>query len=136
MNSILKEVFHEANSSAKVKAKRLKQLVTLKPLIAVDAKMRSDEDDAEETKGGEIGGPGIFPDYEPILQDFESMVVWKSLKGKKIPEPKKGVDEDFDNVNVRVDEIRSKMHSYVKDVAKDTGCKDVQLNESNAKFRF
>ena len=113
MNSILKEVFHEANSSAKVKAKRLKQLVTLKPLIAADAKMRSDEDDAEETKGGEIGGPGIFPDYEPILQDFESMVVWKSLKGKKIPEPKKGVDEDFDNVNVRVDEIRSKMHSYV-----------------------
>ena len=34
-----------------------------------------------------------FPDYDPILQDFEEMIVWKSTSGKKIPEPKPGVDE-------------------------------------------
>ena len=135
VNSILDEVFHEADGNAKVQAKRLKQLVTLKPLVDADAKMRSDEDE-EETKGGESNGPGIYPDYEPILQEFEEMIVWKSIKGKKIPEPKKGIDENFDNVNDKISEVRSKIQSYISDVAKDTGCKSVELFESNAKFRF
>ena len=51
---------------------------------------------------------GIFPDYMPILEEFEEMIVWKQCgaKGKKIPEPKKGVDEEFDAKNEKVESIK------------------------------
>jgi hypothetical protein len=51
------------------------------------------------------------------------MIIWKQLdKNHKVPEPKHGIDPEFDNTNVRVEKIRAEMASYVKDVKKDTGC--------------
>lgn len=72
---------------------------------------------------------GIFPDYKPILDEFEGMIIWKQLdKNHKVPEPKKGIDPDFDNTNVRVEKIRANLESYVEDVKKDTRCEQVSLH--------
>ena len=80
---------------------------------------------------------GLFPDYEPILQEFERMVVWKELDGKRVPEPTRGIFEDFDNLNDRVEQIKEQMQDYVEDVAKDTGCcGNVALFQSQSKIRF
>lgn len=38
----------------------------------------------------------LFPDYSDILQEFEDMISWKSVGKKKVPEPKEGLDEEFD----------------------------------------
>ena len=91
-------------------------------------------DEAEESKNEE--SEGIFPDYEPILQEFESMIVWKSYKGKKIPEPKQGVSEELDRANAIVDEIKSRIHDYIDVVAKETGCNSIELFQSHGKFRY
>jgi len=103
---ILIEVFHkDTASSVKVSSKRLRRLVSLASLTkeGADTEMENTDAQEEEAKGS---SDGIFPDYEPILQEFENMVIWKQYKGKKIPEPRRGVDEDFDNVNVKVESIK------------------------------
>ncbi len=47
---------------------------------------------------------GIFPDYEPILQDFESMICWKIGENRrKVPEPVPGMAPEFDSANKKVD---------------------------------
>ncbi len=64
-----------------------------------------------EDGGDEANTPsqGIFPDYLPILEEFEEMIIWKQHKGKKIPEPRWGVDPEFDNTNKKVEDIQNRM---------------------------
>ena len=81
----------------------MRRLVTFKKVIVhanADTEMQSQPDEEMEE--------GIFPDYMPILDEFEEMIVWKQCgaKGKKIPEPKKGVDEEFDAKNEKVESIK------------------------------
>ena len=87
---IIKELFHDGDK-VKVTSRRLRQLVSLRTLKTgdQDEEMKegdSDDDDVE----------GIFPDYSPILDEFEDMIIWKSHGKSKIPEPKRGVFEEFD----------------------------------------
>ena len=115
--SIIKDVFHD-KSSIKVSTRRLKQLVSLKTLKKAD----EDEEMKEGSDDDDVGPAGIFPDYSPILAEFEDMIVWKQYRGKKVPEPKRGVDDEFDKINVTVEEIKRRMEKYVDEVAKETGC--------------
>ena len=48
-----------------------------------------------------------FPDYMPALEEFESMITWKRANGKRIPEPKKGLFEEFDTKNQDVERVKA-----------------------------
>ena len=66
---------------------------------------------------------GLFPDYEPILQEFENMIVWKKLNNNhKVPEPAKGIDKNFDNCNLKIEKIKQRMEDYIQDIVKGLGC--------------
>ena len=62
---------------------------------------------------------GIYPDYEPILKEFESMINWKNAgRGKgKVPEPVLGLDADFDAANQKIERIKEKMQDYLEEIA-------------------
>lgn len=65
------------------------------------------------------------------------MIIWKKMGASKVPEPKKGVDPDFDSCNEKVTLIRDELTSYLEDVKKDTKCKQVSLHETSVgKFRL
>ena len=101
LNQILKDVFHKKAGKVEAESLRLRRLVTFKKVIVhanADTEMQSQQDEEMEE--------GIFPDYMPILDEFEEMIVWKQYGNKKIPEPKKGVDEEFDNKNDNLDSIK------------------------------
>ena len=74
------------------------------------------QDDQSEEESKQPDGAGIFPNYLPLLEEFESYIEWKSYRGKKVPEPRMGVDEDFDAQNAKVKEIRKQLDNYLKDV--------------------
>lgn len=67
------------------------------------ARAGSDEDMQDEENERDVG---IYPDYLPVLDEFDHMIVWKSCGNRKIPEPRKGVDDEFDNINTDVDSIK------------------------------
>lgn len=39
-----------------------------------------------------------MPDYNVVLEEFESMIQWKAMKSKKMAVPKAGIDEHLDRV--------------------------------------
>lgn len=54
----------------------------------------------------EYSSEAIFPDYTPIIEEFGKMIQWKTVGKKKVPEPVKGLDEEFDEANERVETIK------------------------------
>ena len=48
----------------------------------------------------------LFPDFEPILKEFEEMIQWKTVGSKKVPEPIKGLNDVFDMASIKVDTIK------------------------------
>ena len=115
---IVEDLFHTGNK-IKVSAKRLKQLINFKTVVRKadeDTEMKGEESDADENSND-----GIFPDYVPILDEFAGMITWKTFGGKKIPEPKLGIDPNYDDSNKSVESIKKQMSDYVKDAEKDIG---------------
>jgi len=51
---------------------------------------------------------GLMPFLEDAINQFESLVVWKKAAGSDddIPEPKMGLDENFDDANIKVNHIK------------------------------
>ena len=71
--------------------------------------------DEEEEK---IEGETIFPDFRPIIEEFEEMIQWKSVGTKKVPEPAPGQDEEFDRANDRVEKIKAQLEDYLEGIRK------------------
>ena len=42
------------------------------------------------------------------------MIQWKSVGNKKVPEPIPGLDEDFDQANQAVEDIKTKLEEYLE----------------------
>jgi len=66
--TMLKDIFHD-KSSSQPSSLRLRQLVNFKRVTRVeeDEEMKEESDD-----------DGIYPDYLPILDEFDNMIVWKT----------------------------------------------------------
>ncbi len=47
------------------------------------------------------------------------MIQWKSIGKKKVPEPIKGLDSDFDQANERVERCKKKIEDHLEDVKKE-----------------
>ena len=52
---------------------------------------------------------GLLPYLEEAISEFEYLVVWKKAAGgdEDIPEPRDGLDENFDNANAQVNQIKT-----------------------------
>lgn len=49
---------------------------------------------------------GLLPDIRNQIYRFSSIITWKTINKKKIPEPKEGLDPAFDEANRKIDEIK------------------------------
>lgn len=58
---------------------------------------------------------GLLPYLEEAIQEFEYLVVWKKAAGgdEDIPEPKQGLDENFDRANDLVNACKFKLDAYL-----------------------
>ena len=56
--------------------------------------------------------------YTEELQKFEQLIVWKKVQGSdiEIPEPKQGLDGNFDQANVSVNNVKSELEYYLQGV--------------------
>lgn len=60
---------------------------------------------------------GMVPDMEEAIKELDYLVVWKRVTGlygvpggvDDIPEPRRGIDETFDEANDRVTQCKDKM---------------------------
>lgn len=116
---MLKDLFYDkkGNVLSSLSAARLRQLVGFKRVINIDC-------DAEMIDKNETG-QGLFPDYSPILEEFENMIVWKGY----VPQPRKGIFEEFDKIDQKLSQIRHSLKEYVEQVIRQTGCPTVKLIE-------
>ena len=78
----------------------------------------------------------MFPDYEPILKEFENMIQWKAIGKKKIPEPVRGLDEEFDKANDRVEGIKLKIDNYLNVVKKELKSSSIDYTTGSSRFRY
>ena len=77
----------------------------------------------------------LFPDYIPILDEFAEMITWKNAGGHKVPEPKLGLDPEFDACNDQVEQAKTDLDEYLEDVKKILS-KEAKYNYSSKKFRY
>lgn len=61
---------------------------------------------------------GLFPDLVEELKEFESMVTWKKIGTERIPEPARGIEEEFDAANDLVNDIKKQFTEILKNVRK------------------
>ena len=64
------------------------------------------------------------------------MPTWKQVGGRKVPEPKPGMDEEFDGLNRKIDDIKKEFNDYLKDIKKDIGSDEIEYNTTSEKFRY
>ena len=58
---------------------------------------------------------GLLPYLEEAISEFEYLVVWKKAAGgdEDIPEPRDGLDENFDNANAQVNQLKNSLDAYL-----------------------
>ena len=67
---------------------------------------------------------GMLPDMEEAIKELDYLVLWKTESGlgnsttgeEDIPEPRRGIDEHFDEVNDKVTGVKAKIHEYLRSV--------------------
>ena len=64
------------------------------------------------------------------------MIQWKSVGGKKVPEPVEGLDEEFDEANARVEKIKTKLKDYLEDVKKELKYQHITYATASSRYRF
>ena len=114
-----------------LRSKRLKALSQLKKAEKKTNKKRKITEDEEEKEGDQL-----FPDFGPIIQEFEEMIQWKSVGTKKVPEPAPGQDEEFDRANARVEKIKESLEEYLEGVRKMFKTRNISYATGSKRFRY
>jgi len=76
----------------------------------MNADSEEDEKEAQKYKdelNNRLESDGILPDIRPELETFRKVITWKTIGKKKFPEPTKGLSEDFDNANEKVEQLKA-----------------------------
>jgi len=66
-----------------------------------------------------VGQEGLFPNLNPVITEFENMIVWKSSgasASEDVPEPMPGLDPQFDETNKRCDTSKEHLNEYLDSV--------------------
>ena len=89
-----------------------------------------------------------MPYLEEAIQEFEYLVVWKKASGgdEDIPEPREGLDENFDAANKVVNQCKCKLEAYLQQVKQTllltnqgVGQQNKVLNQvcfTNSRYRY
>ena len=120
------------NVSSTFMSKRLKQIVSCNSL-----KIKENEEDREIKPDFESleNENGLFPDITEELKEFEAMIHWTTSEtDEQIPEPKPGIDLDFDKANEKISQIKDKFYDYLIEVQKQF--EDTSIKYSHAKYRY
>ena len=78
----------------------------------------------------------IFPDFSPIIQEFEDMIQWKTVGKKKVPEPRPGLDENFDRANRAVEKVKHEIEEYLDTIKKELKTKNINYSTGSKLFRY
>lgn len=80
---------------------------------------------------------GMMPaDFKQEIDQFEKLIAWKKVEGAdvEVPEPQRGLDENFDTANDSVTMIKQELDHYLNTIRAQLKCK--RINYSHAKFRY
>ena len=77
---------------------------------------------------------GLLPDIWGECWHFDSLIEWKKVGWKRIPEPKRGLNDKFDKANDEVDRIKYEIQKYFNSLKKKHKMPDLKLNEMSWGF--
>ena len=128
---MLTDVF-DKDALKTLRSKRLKALTQFRKVDKRTNRKRKVTDDEEEKKEDAT----IFPDFRPIIEEFEEMIQWKSVGTKKVPEPAPGQDEEFDRANGRVEKIKAQLEDYLEGIRKQLKSRNINFSTGSKRFRY
>jgi len=72
----------------------------------------------DEDGGTESAVDGLLPFLDDSIAEFEMLIVWKKVAGceDQIPEPQRGLDQNFDQTNDKVNGVKKQLDNYLDTV--------------------
>ena len=64
------------------------------------------------------------------------MIQWKAIGKKKIPEPIKGLNNEFDEANNRVEKIKKKIDDYLEEAKKEIKNRNINYTLGSKYYRY
>ena len=112
-----------------------------KKIEEVKSKINLDWDDENENKilylkKKENESNGILPDVREDLEMFKKIITWKKIGKKNIPEPKRGIWEEFDTANDKVEDIKKSLQSLLTTKRKELKYSELKYCTTSRIFRF
>jgi DNA mismatch repair ATPase MutS len=78
----------------------------------------------------------LLPEIRPELERFWSVIQWKQIGKKKIPEPISGLDEEYDKWNSVVDNLKYDLEVLLKKVRKEYEWESITYSTTSLLYRF
>ncbi|CAI2371577.1 unnamed protein product [Moneuplotes crassus] len=114
------------------KSKRLRNLLTFKKVDEEE----SDEAEGESEPRDNVEDYGLFPDVDIMVNDFESLIIWKSDGKEKIPEPLPGIDESFDIANQEVMRVKEQLDQHLEEIKEHFQSDKITYTHSRLRYEL
>ena len=75
-------------------------------------------------------------DIRPQLEQFASVIIWKQIGRKKVPEPIPGLDQTYDKANQNVDDIKEEFNDLLKQTKKEFDSDIIGYWTTSSIYRF
>ncbi|CAI2377673.1 unnamed protein product [Moneuplotes crassus] len=124
-------------TTKKISSKRLFLLAKYKPM-KIKSRIKSanpfdwDEDEEQKQEYEE----GSLPDIRKWIQGFKEVITWKKIGKNLIPEPKKGISDDFDQANEAIELIRIELDELLEEIKKKLKFEKICYNSDSKMHRF
>ena len=79
---------------------------------------------------------GILPDIREHLRQFDNVITWKQIGKKKIPEPVKGLSEEFDAANNNVESTKQSIQACLTKAKKALEYPELRFSTGSKRYRF
>ena len=66
---------------------------------------------------------------------FSQLITWKTVNKKQYPEPKAGLDNEFDSANNLVEKIKHKLEVHLKETQEKLNMPEIRYY-TQSKFRY
>ena len=86
----------------------------------------ADRPETSEQNKGKTGG--ILPDVWKEYRKFDEVILWKKLDKKEVPEPKWGLDKNFDEANDAIEWIKAGIEKYHKEIKRELKMPELGLS--------
>ena len=90
----------------------------------------------KEMKRAQSDEDGILPDIRDHLENFKKVITWKKVGKKNVPEPVKGLSQEFDSANDKVEDIKSSIQDVLNKTKKELQLPEIKYYTASKRFRF